>query len=114
MRIMNGNQILAIYEEISRTTGQMLAAAHSDDWDGLVALEKDCSGMFARLFEVEDGAPRDAEFQRRKGELIRGVLADDAQIRLLVEPWLVQLTAMIGSTRQQNRLSRAYDVGAAG
>ena len=114
MRIMNGNQILAIYEEISRTTGQMLAAARSDDWDGLVALEKDCSGMFARLFEAEDGAPRDAEFQRRKGELIRGVLADDAQIRLLVEPWLVQLTAMIGSTRQQNRLSRAYDVGAAG
>ena len=109
---MNGNHILAIYENISRKTRQMLAAARGDDWDGLVALEKDCSAMFAQLFETEDGAVRDAEFQRRKGELIRGVLADDAQIRLLVEPWLAQLNAMIGSTRQQSRLNHAYEAAA--
>ena len=109
---MNGNHILAIYEDISRTTRRMLAAARGDDWDALVALETDCSAMFARLFETEDGALRDTEFQRRKGELIRGVLADDAQIRLLVEPWLAQLTTMIGSTRQQSRLNEAYETAA--
>ena len=112
MTLVSGNQILAIYEDISGTTRQMLAAARSDDWDGLVTLEKDCSAMFARLFETEDGAPRDAEFQRRKGELIRGVLANDAQIRVLVQPWLIQLTAMIGSTRQESRLGSAYEAGA--
>ncbi len=105
---MNGDDILAIYERVSDTTRQMLTAARLSDWDRLIDLEKECSAMFARLFEVEDGGTRSAEFQRRKAGLIRRVLDYDAQIRLLVEPWLVDLTAMIGSTRQQNRLSETY------
>src|SRR5476649_796252 len=85
---MNNDQILAIYESISRLTRQMLAAARGGEWDALVRLERDCSGLFARLFTSEDEAPRSDEFQRRKAALIRGVLDDDAEIRLLVEPWL--------------------------
>ena len=30
----------------------------------------------------------------------------------LVEPWLAQLTTMIGSTRQQSRLNEAYETAA--
>ena len=109
---MSADTILAIYEDISRITRQMLEAARSDDWDQLVDLEKNCSARFAHLFELEDGSARDDEFRRRKGELIRDVLRDDAQIRLLVEPWLAHLSAMIGTTRQQGRLNQAYGAGA--
>jgi len=108
---MDGDRyILSIYESISRLTRQMLAAARSSDWDQLVALEKNCYAMFAQLFASTDGRPRSAEFRRRKTELICGVLDDDAQIRMLVEPWLVNLSALIGNTRQQTRLSQAYQV----
>jgi hypothetical protein len=43
--------------------------------------------------------------------LIRGVLDDDAEIRLLVEPWLAQLADLIGHTGHQRRLSQAYRAG---
>ena len=105
---MNEDYILVTYESISRITKQMLAAARDGDWDTLVQRERDCSGLFARLVGGEDDRPRSAEFQCRKAELIRTVLDDDAEIRLLVEPWLNQLSALIGHTGHQRQLAQAY------
>lgn len=108
---MDGEAIIAIYEVIADTTRQMLTAAQAGDWERLVSLEKGCSTCFARLFEREGKGELSIECQRRKAALIRRVLDDDAQIRLLVQPWLVDLTALIGNTRQQSRLSQAYKTG---
>jgi flagellar protein FliT len=108
MTTMNGDHILAIYESIARLTQLMLAAARAKQWDLLVDLEKDCSAQFARLFSGDDNRPRDAGFQRRKTDLICRVLDDDAEIRLMVEPWLADLSALIGNTHQQQRLGQAY------
>ena len=105
---MDGANILSIYEGISDLTKQMLAAAQRSDWDGLIALEKDCGTLFARLLSTDDNEARTLEFRQRKAELIRSVLDDDAQIRLLVEPWLVNLAALLGSTRQQRQLNQIY------
>jgi flagellar protein FliT len=108
---MSDDQILLTYESISRVTKQMLAAARGGDWDALVRLERDCSAHFARLFSGEDERPRSAEFQSRKAQLIRSVLDDDARIRLLVEPWLEQLSALLCHSGQQRRLAQAYRAG---
>ncbi len=108
---MNDEHILLTYEAISRLTRQMLTAARAGQWDTLVQLERDCSGLFARLFAADVERPRSADYQRRKAALIRSALEDDAEIRLLVEPWLAQLSAMIGHTGHQRRLSQAYRTG---
>ena len=108
---MNGDQVLSIYASIADLTRQMLAAARIDAWDTLIALEKACSAHFARLLAGEDNRPRDAGYQRRKSELIRSVLADDAQIRLLVEPWQARLAALLGHNGQQRRLRQTYESG---
>ncbi len=108
MNHMNGDQILAVYEEASAITRQMLLAAREGDWDRLVAHEKDCAARFVHLMTSEPGQTTDAAFQRRKAEIIHGILDDDAQIRMLVEPWLMKLSVLIDSTRQQSRLSQAY------
>jgi flagellar protein FliT len=108
---MNDDYILMTYESISLLTRQMLTAARGSEWDLLVGLERDCSALFARLFSGEDNRARSADFQRRKARLIRGVLDDDAEIRLLVEPWLAQLADLIGHTGHQRRLSQAYRAG---
>jgi len=105
---MNEDHILMTYEGISRVTKQMLAAARDSDWDALIQLERDCSGLFSRLMTGEDECPRSAQFQHRKAQLIRTVLDDDAEIRLLVEPWLTQLSSLIGHTGHQRKLSQAY------
>ncbi len=112
---MDNTQILSLYEEGSRLTRHMLLAAREGDWDRLVAHEQDCAAMFAHLSASNDRQPGEADFQQRKAELIRGMLEDDAQIRLLVEPWLARLSGLIGSTRQQSRLHQAYaNSGASG
>lgn len=108
---MNDDHILMTYERISLLTQQMLTAARSGEWDILVGLERDCSALFARLFSDENNRPRSADFQRHKAQLIRSVLDDDAEIRLLVDPWLTQLSALIGHTDHQRRLSQAYRAG---
>jgi len=106
---MDENQILATYKRIARVTRQMLAAAQAGQWDRLTTLEHECSGLFAPLVEHDRQPPAGAEYVRRKAELIRDILADDAQIRLLVEPRLNDLSALLGSTRQEQRLVRAYE-----
>ena len=40
------------------------------------------------MAQPERSAPASADYVSRKSELIRHILADDAQIRLLVEPRL--------------------------
>ena len=109
---MEGEHILAAYEDIARITRRMVAAAQDKDWEQLVSLEKDCGTRFQALLTTDDSRPHGAEFQRRKSALIRRLLDDDAQIRTIVEPWLVQLTALICNTHQQKRLARAYQADA--
>jgi flagellar protein FliT len=108
---MNDEAILSVYQRIAELTEQMLAAARGSDWDTLLHLEHECRALFAQLSDGEDERVRDANFQRRKANLIRGVLDDDAQIRLLVEPWLAHLSELIGHTGRQRRLSDTYRAG---
>jgi flagellar protein FliT len=106
---MDEQQALVAYEHIARITGQMLAAAKAAQWDRLTALEEQCSALFAPLMaEPERAAPPSAEYRQRKAELLRAILDDDARIRVLVEPRLEDLTALLGATRQKQQLNRAY------
>jgi flagellar protein FliT len=108
---MSEEHILHTYESIAHLTARMLDAARAAEWDALVGLERDCSALFARLFAADTRQPRSPEFQQRKATLIRGVLADDAQIRSLVEPWLNQLAKLLNHTGQERRLAQAYQAG---
>ena len=108
---MDDDLELELYSGIANLTRQMLAAARVGEWDTLIALEKACSTHFARLLAKEDGRPRDAQYQRRKSELIRGVLDDDAAIRLLVEPWQARLSTLLDHHGQQRRLQQTYTAG---
>lgn len=109
---MNGELILAEYEQIAALTHRMLEAARKSEWDALVALERDCGRHFARVMSNPyDDAAGDEHYRRRKAALIHRILDEDAEIRLLVEPWLRQLSSLVGSTRQQAQLQRAYGGG---
>lgn len=104
----DGKIILGEYEQIAALTRRMLEAARRSEWDALIALERDCGQHFARLLDGSIVPPEDDVWRGRKAALIRGILDDDAEIRLLVDPWLAQLSQLIGTTRQQNRLQNAY------
>ena len=102
-------EILDTYQDIAAVTGRMLDAARGARWDELIELERDCGALFSRLAQLDAGdAPHGIEFQRRKAELVRRVLDDDAAIRLLVDPWLAELQALLGQAARRQRLDAAY------
>lgn len=81
---MTPNDVLAMYENIAGLTNQMVAAARSNDWDGLSILEKQCS---QETQSVQTGAlpPLSAAARKRKIDLLKQILANDRTIRDITE-----------------------------
>ncbi len=99
---------LALYESMSAISTQMVEAASACDWERLAALEKDCAGL-ARHLEA-GGEPirlSDAE-KTRKRDLIRRILADDAEVRRHAEPWMEQVRQFLGGGARERSVRRAY------
>jgi flagellar protein FliT len=101
-------QLLATYDRLSQTTAHMLRAAQAGDWEHLVSLEKNCAELVARLAAIERDDPLPEDLRERKAMLIRKVLADDAAIRDITEPWLARLGAMLGANRRERKVLNSY------
>lgn len=101
-------QLLETYDRLSNTTAHMLGAAQAGDWERLADLEKDCSALVARLSSLENDDPLPEPVRIRKGAMIRKVLADDAAIRDITEPWLERLGTMLGANRREQQLLDSY------
>lgn len=99
----------AAYERIAQLTGEMLAAAQHQQWEQLIELEHACKNAFAGLTSAPDAAPTTPATAQRKAELIRQVLANDARIRSLVEPWIAELGQWLGTADRSQRLHDAYN-----
>ncbi len=110
--MMNGQEVLSLYETVAAITDQMLAAARSADWETLVALE---ASVASHVQILKDSEPPHAALtgilREQKIKAIRKILADDREIRSITEPWMVQLAALIDSTGAERKLSQAYGAG---
>ncbi len=108
---MNNTQVIAVYEDIRAVTEQMLQAACNSDWDQLVSLEKICKGLVEGLIAAQPREPLSGKLQQRKVEIIKQVLADDAKIRNLTEPWMKQLQSILSTAHHEKKLQQAYEPG---
>ncbi len=61
------------------------------------------------LRENADGVALPPSAQERKIEIVRKVLADDAEIRDLTEPQLARLGKMLEGTRREQKVRSAYN-----
>ena len=111
---MKPHQHIAAYEAILETSGHMVEAAQKEDWDGLVELENKCRALVENVVADPLDCALDGTMQRRKGEIIRKVLADDAQIRSITEPWLDQLSRLLSTASRERNVQRAYGFAARG
>ena len=110
-RLETEQQIVDHYRRMASFSQRMLAAATADDWDRVCEVEEECARVIENLSEIGDLSPTDPELRRQKIELMKRVLADDAAIRLLSQPWLKKLDGLMRSTDTQARLGRAYGIG---
>lgn len=105
---MSNTQVITNYESLSALTGRMRDAAMQGNWDVLVSLEQQCSQQVAAMKSLDSGTALDESSRQRKIQLIKKILADDAEIRNRTESWMGQLQRIMQSNRQEQRLQRAY------
>ncbi|HKY01509.1 MAG TPA: flagellar protein FliT [Burkholderiales bacterium] len=99
--------MLSHYESIVDASEAMLAAARRSDWDALVEAEKECARCIARLKAAQPPSILSTSADRRRFDLIRKILAHDAEIRKLTQPWLTQLEQFLDATAADRRISDA-------
>lgn len=99
---------LALYESMSAISAQMVEAAGACDWDRLTRLEQDCAGLARHLEADAVPAPLTDAERARKMAMIRQILADDAEVRRHVEPWMEQVRRYLGDGARERSLRRAY------
>jgi flagellar protein FliT len=106
---MDEQQLISAYERILAVTGLMLEAARQGDWDRLTELERRCRAEVDGLIALGDGQPQLPEpMRQRKTQIIRSVLADDAEIRRITQPGMAQLEHVIGNLGNQRKLANSY------
>ncbi len=110
---MTSIEILQTYESILAISGEMLDAARGADWDRLVEREQRCRELVDRLMAARSEAVLDDDSRRLKAQIIRKVLADDAAIRDLTQPWLARLQHLMTSAGRERQLHAAYGAGGA-
>ena len=91
---MNYHPVLSLYEAVAETTTQMLAAARCRDWKRLAELEAACAEYAVMIAVQAADNPLSSHELEKKIASIKKILADDREIRNLVEPWMVKLSAM--------------------
>lgn len=105
---MNTLNVIENYESLSSITGQMRNAAVNSEWDNLLSLEQQCTLQVAAMKPADTVAKLDEPSRQRKIQLIKKILADDAEIRNHTETWMKQLQSVMQSNRQEHRLHQAY------
>lgn len=107
-RLEMETQVVERYTRMADASQRMLRAARDGDWDKVCEVEQECTRLIVELSRMGDLAPTDPELRRQKLGLMKRVLADDAEIRVLSQPWLKKLDALMRSPETAARLDRAY------
>jgi flagellar protein FliT len=80
--------LIDYYKAIEASSAKMLEAAKVEDWDGVVRFEGVCGVLIEQLRHRARTEELDASSRLEKTRIMRRILANDAQIRYLAEPWL--------------------------
>lgn len=80
--------LIDYYRSIEASSLQMLEAARAADWDEVVRCESECAVLIELLRakgHVLELAPNE---RKEKIHIMQRILNNDAQIRVLAEPWI--------------------------
>ncbi len=91
--------LIAYYEAIERASADMLEAARTGNWDQVVKIEGACVLLISQLKFASRESTLSAQESRIKQRIMQRILLNDAQIRDLAEPWLVDLNHVLQGRR---------------
>lgn len=101
-----------LYEEMSQLSSRMVDAARAGEWDSLIELERDVTGLRNTLMAIPDDSDSPAGDMARKRSLIQRILDDDAEVRRHTEPWMEHVRQFLGDGLRRRDVEKAYAAGA--
>jgi flagellar protein FliT len=110
---MKSDSVLSHYQSIALLTGEMVVAARANDWDALLEKEARCAEIIARIQAAGGEAPLSTQEREQRARLITQMLADDAEVRDLLNPCMARLSTLLQGRAKFARANRAY-LGAKG
>jgi flagellar protein FliT len=87
--------LLNYYEAIEQASQDMLEAARTGNWDRVVKLEGACALLISQLKHAAARGGLAPEEAQLKSRIMRRILVNDAEIRILAEPWLEDLDNLL-------------------
>jgi flagellar protein FliT len=101
-----------LYEEMSLLSARMVDAARAGEWDSLIELERNVTGLRNALMALPDDSNSPASDMARKRSLIQRILEDDAEVRRHTEPWMEHVRQFLGDGLRRRDVEKAYAAGA--
>lgn len=83
--------LIDYYKAIEDGSSKMLDAAKNQDWEGVVRYEGACAVLIEQLCFHAKSEELDVGARKEKSQIMLRILQNDAQIRVLAEPWLAEL-----------------------
>jgi flagellar protein FliT len=80
--------LIDYYKAIEESSAKMLEAARLRDWDGVVRYEGACAVLIEQLRYTSQQQELLPEHRKEKARIMQRILRNDAQIRILAEPWM--------------------------
>ena len=86
--------LIDYYRAIEESSAKMLQAAQNKDWDGVARYEGTCAVLIEQLRFRSRDERLEPELRKEKARIMQRILSNDAQIRVLAEPWLASFEHM--------------------
>lgn len=108
--MLDPKTLIQRYELQANVMREMLGAARLQDWDRLTELEAFYTRQIEQLKLLEAGILLPEADKARKLNIIKAILADDREIRGLLDPWMARLSHLMQGSHMEAKLNRSYGV----
>ena len=88
------DDLMDYYKAIESSSRQMLDAARREDWDDVVRCEGACAVLIEQLRFLAKSQDLPKDLRSEKSRIMQRILRNDAEIRILAEPWLSTFAEM--------------------
>ena len=87
--------LMAYYKAIEDSSSKMLDAAKAENWEQVVRFEGACAVLIEQLRYRAKEEELPLEQRKEKARIMQRILRNDAEIRYLTEPRLMQIEQLI-------------------
>lgn len=101
-------RLLSAYQSLFDTSSDMLALARAADWAALVEQESEYLVQVERIRRMDAQQSLDESRAAQKAALLEQILEQDMEIRRHLVARRDELGELIGSSRRQQAVNRAY------